>query len=386
MSSVNNISSPSTADAVGRRIKIFRISKSQNETRKALIMSHDPNTDKHLIKFDDNGKEEKVRLSQETFKWIPAFSGNVKKEIKSEPKSIFSEDEKKSWIGKRFEYTTRKGKRKIYDIQHYEKHRREHHVLCQTTKKMKKIQMDTLSGFTWVDVETDIPVSTCTKGEDVKNGSILKHVETAPVNISATQYEVPLPETDELSKTGEVPDVPISTRTLKCTEVMYTNERNDAWNTFTLAFDQEARRQHKKKEMSKTEGGPDVPISARSSKCTEVMYTSKGEDAWNKFTLAFDQEERRQYKNDLHKCTSKYKEVPYADTWNESALASDQDETFREDRNEKNIEYNKRKPLTSSTVSPIEGLNGLKGESKGARMIFSKYIHCHDSIILSLRH
>ena len=424
MSNLNNSSSSSAADAVGQRIAIFRISKvsqagSLNEVRKALVIDHDPNTEQYLIKFDDDGREEKVILSLETYKWIHESSGNVKKEIKSEPTSIFSEQEKKTWIGKRFEYTTRKGKRKIYDIKDYDTHSQQHHALCQATKKVKKIQMDMLSGFTWV-------VTNSSSGEDVNNISTSKHVKVTSVNKDNTPNEFHPQETNTQSKSEEASDVQESAKLSKCEEVTYASQR-DTWNKFALAFDQEAMIQSKSEEAS------DVQKSAKSSKCEEVTYASQ-RDTWNKFALAFDQEARKQSKSeeasDVQKNAklSKCEEVTYAsqrDAWNKFALAFDQEarkqakiksskwdeydmteeeetekeidseyeeeantqspllynEIFRED---KASETNKRNPLTFSTVSPIEGSNGLKGEYKHVQIIFIRCKHGHNCSYPSL--
>jgi hypothetical protein len=336
MSNLNNSSSSSAADAVGQRIAIFRISKvsqagSLNEVRKALVIDHDPNTEQYLIKFDDDGREEKVILSLETYKWIHESSGNVKKEIKSEPTSIFSEQEKKTWIGKRFEYTTRKGKRKIYDIKDYDTHSQQHHALCQATKKVKKIQMDMLSGFTWV-------VTNSSSGEDVNNISTSKHVKVTSVNKDNTPNEFHPQETNTQSKSEEASDVQESAKLSKCEEVTYASQR-DTWNKFALAFDQEARKQAK----------------IKSSK-------------WDEYDMTEEEETEKEIDSEYEEEANTQSPLLY-------------NEIFRED---KASETNKRNPLTFSTVSPIEGSNGLKGEYKHVQIIFIRCKHGHNCSYPSL--
>ena len=160
----SNMSSLQAGSALGRRISIARYRDNEGQKGNlspALVINYDPITDEHVIKYDDDGKEESVALNRQVFRWICQPSVEVKekqsKELREFKEGSRLEARERSLIGRIFEYTTHKGKKKVFEIKDYDRVNGTHQIFSRNSKKLKNIQMDKLKNFRWIDVIAVLP-------------------------------------------------------------------------------------------------------------------------------------------------------------------------------------------------------------------------------------
>jgi hypothetical protein len=163
MSEINgklSTSSFTTDSAVGRRILISH--GRSKKLSQALIIKYDHITDRHVIKFDNDEREEQnVSLSKETFEWIgqPDVTNDVDQRAQKQDQRESTNMEARTIgsVGRRFEYRTKKGKRKNFQVVGYNKASGIHRVRCENSNKVKKIDLGKLQNVTWLDVLSDLP-------------------------------------------------------------------------------------------------------------------------------------------------------------------------------------------------------------------------------------